>query len=556
MTEATVDFQAVEQIEKILEQILQSGVHELDLLKQLYLFRAGMPHIQLHAACSVENGTIYRFSDEDGKQEIGRQKIAKQDAEKQNPEKQNEVKKYIELANAAIAAGRVTKFVPASGAATRMFKSLLSVLSVHDDITFEILNERAGKQSDYKFTLHFITNIRSFAFFDSLKTVLAKDGYDIERLLLEQQYSRVLQYVVHDCGLGYAQLPKGLIEFHAYRGGDGSKVRTAFAEHLAEALDYAIDSNGIARVHFTISPEYVEKVQEHFSQVRRAFEKTGRLEITLSVQKTSTNTIAVTPENEPFLTDDGLHFRPAGHGALLENLNDLHADIAVLKNIDNVVPDRLKPTTFRYKRILCGLLVETQEQIFRYLRELESDAVAETVIVEIIAFAAKRLAWKPHEQFSEFSTEQRRSELFALLNRPLRVCGMVKNSGEPGGGPFIVRHSDGSQTLQIVESAQINLADPTQKAIFESSTHFNPVDLVCGVRDYKGQQFNLLDFRDDETGFISVKSSNGRELKALELPGLWNGSMAHWNTIFVEVPGDTFQPVKTINDLLKLEHQP
>ncbi|TAE23351.1 MAG: DUF4301 family protein [Candidatus Kapaibacterium sp.] len=514
-----VNFQVVEQIEKILDQILQSGVHELDLLRQLYLFRAGMPFIELAEACTVENGTIQRLAPE--REEL-----------------------YILHAQNAIREGRVMKFVPASGAATRMFKSLLAVLASDDDLSWALLKNRANKQSDYKFTLHFLQNIRSFAFFGSLSDSLRRDGYSIDDCLRDENFRLVLQYIVEECGLGYAQLPKGLIEFHAYEHGE---VRTAFAEHLIEALDYTADRHGCARVHFTVSPEYIERVKVHLSVLQEEFRHHHyRLDIQLSEQKNSTNTIAVTPENEPFLTDDGLHFRPAGHGALLENLNDLAADIAILKNIDNVVPDRLKPITYRYKRVLCGLLVELQEQIFLYLREMEKREYSLPELLSVAQFAKERLCIDSLANKQYRITHEFQQMLFDILNRPLRVCGMVKNVGEPGGGPFVVRKSDTSTSLQIVESAQIDLSHPHQKAIFESSTHFNPVDIVCGLRNYKGEQFNLHNFRDDETGFISVKSSNGRELKALELPGLWNGSMAHWNTVFVEVPSATFHPVKTI----------
>jgi Domain of unknown function (DUF4301) len=529
-----VEFQAIEQIERILEQILQSGVRELDLLRQLHLFRFGMAFTHLGEACTVENGTILRVDETDAK-------------------------RYTTLANAAIAGGRVMKFVPASGAATRMFKSLLAVEDAHSEIPLNLLQERAENNSDYRFTLQFVNNIRSFAFFNSLKNVLARDGYDIEQLLERKEYSLVLRYVQHDIGLNYANVPKGLIEFHHDANTPNARVRTAFEEHIADALDYTCDSEGNARVHFTVSPEHLENVQKHLDAAQKNVTTDKRLHISLSEQKRSTNTIAVTPENEPFLTEDKLHFRPAGHGALLENLNDMQADIVIIKNIDNVVPDRIKATTFASKRLLCGLLIEVQSEIFAHLRAMETESLDRARLLAIAVFAEQRLLWTSPENSSDevaqIPNEELQAMLFSALHRPLRVCGMVKNSGEPGGGPFIVHHHGGSRSLQIVESAQINLSNAEQKAIFDSSTHFNPVDLVCGVRDFRGQPFNVLEFRDDETGFISLKSNNGRELKALELPGLWNGSMAHWNTIFVEVSSETFHPVKTINDLLKPEHQ-
>jgi hypothetical protein len=531
-----VEIQAIEQIERILEQILQSGVRELDLLRQLHLFRFGMKFTQLDEACTVENGTILRIAESDAA-------------------------RYTALANSAIADGRVVKFVPASGAATRMFKSLLALEDAHSEIPLQLLQERSGNSSDYRFTLQFIENIRAFAFFNALGMVLAKDGYDIEQLLASKECSFILRYVLHEIGLNYANLPKGLIEFHLDANTpNGSKARTAFEEHIAEALDYTCDSEGNACVHFTVSPEHLENVQKHLNEAQQNISTDKRLHISLSEQKRSTNTIAVTPENEPFLSEDKLYFRPAGHGALLENLNDMQGDIIVIKNIDNVVPDRIKSSTFALKRVLCGLLVEVQNEIFAYLGTIEQAQRHHThleraQLLVIAAFAEQRLLWTAPKNDTHISNKDLQTMLFFALHRPLRVCGMVKNSGEPGGGPFIVHHGNASRSLQIVESAQIDLSEPEQKVIFDSSTHFNPVDLVCGVRDFRGKPFNLLEFRDDETGFISVKSSNGRELKALELPGLWNGSMAHWNTIFVEVSSDTFHPVKTINDLLKPEHQ-
>lgn len=525
-----VEIQAIEQIEQILEQILQSGIRELDLLRQLHLFRFGMAFTHLDEACTVENGTILRLTKTDKK-------------------------RITELANVAIATGRVVKFVPASGAATRMFKSLLAVEDAHTEIPLQLLQERAGSNSDYRFTLQFVTHIRSFAFFDSLKRVLARDGYDIEQLLKSEEYSLILRYVQHEIGLNYANVPKGLIEFHRNPNATKATVRTAFEEHIIEALDYTCDSRGNARVHFTVSPEHLKNVQKHLDEVQKNIMTDKHLHISLSEQKRSTNTIAVTPENEPFLTEDKLYFRPAGHGALLENLNDMQAEIIVIKNIDNVVPDRLKPITFASKRLLCGLLIEIQNEIFMHLRAMDKAQLDHNQLRNIASFAEKRLLWRLSDERAPISDETYQARLFTALHRPLRVCGMVKNSGEPGGGPFIVHHTSGSRSLQIVESAQIDLADAKQKAIFDSSTHFNPVDLVCGVRDFRGNPFNLLEFRDDETGFISLKSNNGRELKALELPGLWNGSMAYWNTIFVEVSSETFYPVKTINDLLKPEHQ-
>jgi hypothetical protein len=526
-----MNLNALEQTERLLDQILQSGVSELDILQQFYTFKHGLPHIHLDAPCTTENGAIRRISAE-------------------------ESDGLIRQAEIAIAAGRVMKFVPASGAATRMFKAILATLGTKEPITLKTLHDRASTETNYRFTLMLVENLHNFAFYSALDEVSARHGINLaKRIEPDFDYAPVLRLLTEQEGLNYANLPKGLIVFHRYSSPDAI-VRTAFEEHIVEALHYTLGTNGTTRLHFTVSPEHHSAVEAHLTAVRARYEHTGNaLAIELSEQKQSTNTVAVTPENEPFLTEDGLHFRPAGHGALLENLNDLQGDIVFVKNIDNVVPDRIKADTYRYKKILCGLLVSLQERIFAALHEVETSAPTRERLLAIAEFGSQKLAWFFAKPLQDYSDDELRSILSLLLNRPIRVCGMVKNEGEPGGGPFVVKYADGSRSLQIVESAQIDLTDPNQRSIFDASTHFNPVDLVCAVRNHKGEPFNLLDFRDNETGFISFKSSNGRELKALELPGLWNGSMAYWNTVFVEVPTSTFHPVKTINDLLRSEHQ-
>ncbi|MCU0426749.1 MAG: DUF4301 family protein [Candidatus Kapabacteria bacterium] len=527
-----MNLSALEQAEQLLEQILQSGVSELDILQQLYTFKHGLPHIRLAAPCTLQNHTIRHVSAEAAEKAVG-------------------------VADATIAAGRVMKFVPASGAATRMFKALLAVINENEQLSYNDLQTRAESSSDYRFTLKFWQEREHFAFVEDLAALAEQQGLNLrDEAVANADVIPFLRLVCNAEGLNYANLPKGLIQFHRYE----THSRTAFEEHITEALHYSLHRNSqgkkTARLHFTVSPEHAAAVQQHIQSVRSRYEDAEtHLDIEFSQQKQSTNTVAVTPENEPFLTDDGLHFRPAGHGALLENVNDIEGDIVCIKNIDNVVPDRLKPETYRYKKILCGIAVTLQDRIFAALRHI-TQKTAERADLEIIAdFGEQELAWHIPKPRAEYSDEEFARVLETLLNRPLRVCGMVKNEGEPGGGPFVVEAADGTTSLQIVESAQIDLNIPEQRRIFEASTHFNPVDLVCAVRNYEGKCFNLLDFRDNNTGFISLKSSNGRELKALELPGLWNGSMAHWNTVFVEVPVATFNPVKTINDLLRPEHR-
>jgi hypothetical protein len=364
----------------------------------------------------------------------------------------------------------------------------------------------------------------------------------------------VLAYLLPPQGLNYANLPKGLLKFHRY----ADHCRTAFEEHLVEAAAYTRDANGVARLHCTITPEHYATASAYLEAVKSRYEAAGvRYEISFSTQKMSTDTIAVDLENRPLHDHQGqLVFRPAGHGALLANLADLQGDIICIKNIDNVVPDRLKDVTYTAKRLLGGSLVALQQTIFAYLQQLAGEDVEAQRLGQMFAFARQQLCIVPPADMAQRPPQEQRRFLFTQLHRPLRVCGMVKNAGEPGGGPFWVEQADGSLSLQIVESSQVDMRSAEQRAGFAAATHFNPVDLVCGVRDYRGQPFELPRFVDPTTGFISQKSHAGRDLKALELPGLWNGAMAYWNTVFVEVPSLTFHPVKTVLDLLRQEHQP
>jgi len=326
-----------------------------------------------------------------------------------------------------------------------------------------------------------------------------------------------------------------------------------------EAANYGRSKNNNAFVHFTVSPEHLEKFNEQVKGVMKIYEKKFNIkyDISFSVQKSSTDTIAVDIENNPFREDDGeILFRPGGHGALIENLNDLDGNLVFIKNIDNVVPDRLKTETTIYKKTIGGILLKLQSQVFKYLKELDKTEKDENIINKISEFAQNELNINISPGFYKMSFNDRKDFLYRHLNRPIRVCGMVKNEGEPGGGPFSVKNSKGEVSLQIVESSQVDQNNPEQKEILLSSTHFNPVDLVCGIKNYKGEPFDLHKYIDQETGFISIKSKNGKNLKAQELPGLWNGAMANWITIFVEVPIITFNPVKTVNDLLRPQHQP
>ncbi len=443
----------------------------------------------------------------------------------------------------------ITKFVPASGAATRMFKSLYEFSSWPPSEKEKPLGSFDDK--GFNSVYYFLKHIQNFAFAEDLNEALQKNMLSIEMALEQERYGSIIDHLLTGTGLDYGNLPKGLLKFHSYPGFS----RTSFGEHLVEGAHYAEQADEVVKVHLTVSPEHLEKFKDLAKQVIPYYEeKFGvRYDISFSMQKPSTDTIAVDMDNEPFRKADGsLLFRPGGHGALIENLNDLDTGIVFIKNIDNVVPDNLKAETCKNKKLLGGYLIKIQDKIFNLLRQLETDHPGEGILKEAAEFAKEIGLTANHEEMSDITGKD---HLFDLLNRPVRICGMVKNEGEPGGGPFWVRNKEGKISLQIVESSQINRKDQEQDAIFQGATHFNPVDLVCGIRDYKGQKFDLHQFVDPSTGFISIKSMDGKQLQAQELPGLWNGAMAGWITLFVEVPIITFNPVKTVNDLLRKQHQ-
>jgi hypothetical protein len=420
---------------------------------------------------------------------------------------------------------KLYKFVPASGAASRMFKSLFAAME-------------EGKED--KSVDEFFTKLGEFAFSPKLSN--SKDK------------TLILESLLKADGLNYGNMPKGLLDFHTYTDG----VRTAVEEHLVEGAHYA-QSGSKVRLHFTVSPEHKSKFKQLLSEVKTKYEQVYgvKYQIQFSIQEPATDTIAVDENNQPFRDAKGsILFRPAGHGALLHNLNLIDADIIFIKNIDNVVPDHLKTETVRYKKALAGVLLAYQQQIFGFMRRLKSDKPSPTTVRKALKFIKEQLCLEAPKGQRTWSFEEKLTYALNKLGRPLRVCGMVKNIGEPGGGPFWVKNEDGSVQLQVVESAQFDMGNAKQKEIFSSASHFNPVDLICATKDYKKQAYNLHEFKDPNTGFITEKSQAGRLLKAQELPGLWNGSMANWNTVFVEVPLITFNPVKTVNDLLRKEHQP
>lgn len=436
---------------------------------------------------------------------------------------------------------KIVKFVPASGAASRMFKKLFGFLGSYKgtdaDYQALIADQKPGS------VFEFLKQLEGFAFYEDLANAFGKDK-SLQQAHVQKAYTEIIGALLNEPGLNYGALPKGLLKFHRENGA----VRTPVEEHIVEGCQYAKGADGSVHLHFTVSPEHQPGFEEHVESLRAAYESRFgcKLHVTYSIQQPGTDTIAVDLENQPFRNGDGtLLFRPAGHGALLANLNDIDADVVFLKNIDNVVPDRLKEETIRYKKVIGGMLLEIQSQVFDYITQLNA---GKSDLKAIQQFVADNLGYKSG---SDLSAEA----LLDILNRPIRVCGMVKSDGDPGGGPFWVDNGDGTSSLQVVETAQIDLSGTGQKEAFNAATHFNPVDVVCGMKNHLGEPFDLMKFRDPETGFSTEKSKDGKALKAQELPGLWNGSMAFWNTVFVEVPLITFNPVKTVNDLLKPEHQ-
>jgi hypothetical protein len=508
-----------------LKQLHAKGIDPKTIETQVENFKRGFPYIDLVRPAIVGDG-IKAFN--------------AKDAKKLSYYYDSNSKKY-----------EVLKFVPASGAASRMFKQLFEFLEFFTGSDTDI--QKLNQDPKLKDVKTFFTRIKDFPFYEDLLAVLRKNGLDMDECLAKSNLNPIIEFLLLDKGLGYANLPKGLLKFHNYEDG----ARLSIEEHLVEGANYCKDKQGRAAIHFTVSPEHADKFLDEINRVKDKYEESFDVwyELTFSLQKSSTDTIAVDLSNKPVREADGkLVFRPGGHGALIENLNDRESEVIFIKNIDNVVPDRTKADTFLYKKVLGGYLFEIQDTVFEYIETLEEGADDEDIRT-ILRFIKTKLGFIVEPEFANLSKTEKTDYLIDRLNRPIRVCGMVKNEGEPGGGPFWVRNSEGETSLQIVESSQINHEDAAQKAIFNASTHFNPVDLVCGVRDYKGHNFDLRKYIDPATGFISIKSKDGQPLKAQELPGLWNGAMANWITIFVEVPISTFNPVKTVNDLLRPEHQ-
>ncbi|MDA8403899.1 MAG: DUF4301 family protein [Desulfobacteraceae bacterium] len=507
-------------------QISASGITADKIQHQLSTIVRGAPYTALVRPCTVGDG-IWRLS-------------------------KDQMDQALYLSETAGADKKKIKFVPASGAAPRMFK--------HQPPAYQRLlpaepDPPAGDGHADPELFKFMDHCQKFAFYGDLAASLARAGGQLEKFLTERHFLPVLEHLISDKRLDYAALPKGLIKFHAY----GTESRTAFEEHLVEGAGYAGTPEGGCAVHFTVSPQHQERIVSFLKQWLPVYENRfkTRFHLSFSTQKSDTDTIAVDMENRPCRLPDGrLLFRPGGHGALIGNLNALEADIVFIKNIDNVAHERYLPEIVKWKKTLCGLLIEIKRQVFYFLEQLHGQPPHDEVIKKAALFVQKTISRELPVSFDADTLESKRQVLINLLNRPLRVCGMVPNAGDPGGGPFWTRDLKGETSLQIVETSQIDTRNPQQRAIANGATHFNPVDLVCGIKNWRNEPFDLSRYVDEEAVFIASKTEGGRPIKALELPGLWNGAMAFWNTVFVEVPPITFNPVKEVTDLLKKGHQP
>lgn len=493
--------------------ILDYGVSVAKVSRELEMFENGIPKISLEKTATVKDG-ILTFSE-------------------------REMLDFVSYFEAESHKYTIEKFVPASGAASRMFKFLIEFINEFQ-LGEETINAYINRQKANKLSV-FLVGIEKFPFYEMVLEEVKALYANYDEFSQDEKYYYFINTMLSQEGFDFANKPKGVLPFHKK-----DVVTTPIDKHLKEAISYS-DVKGKPQIHFTVSEEHLPEFQEiiHNSD--------SEVVVNYSYQKESTNTLAVDMDNKPFRLDDGtLFFRPGGHGALIENLNQLESDIVFIKNIDNVAFNHFEEIVF-YKKALGGLLLQLQKAIFSHQQILEQSV--DVNLNEIITFVTHKLNIVLPKDFSKYSLENQKNELFQLLNRPIRVCGMVKNEGEPGGGPFWVHEDNGTISLQIVESSQIDLQSENQNKIFSESTHFNPVDLVCGLKNFKGEKFNLSDFVNHNAGFIVQKNKNGKDIKAFELPGLWNGAMANWITIFVEVPLETFNPVKTVNDLLKPAHQ-
>lgn len=505
------------------EQIEAKGLTLLQVEEQLNKFEKKIPYTDITEHASMHRG-ILKLSEET------------EEAYIQTYKKEHETLEIV-------------KFTPASGAATRMFKFLYKFLENYNPKE-DSINSYINKEKEPEIRLFFI-GLEKFPFYEDVLKSMNKT--ELDRIKKPDEFNRdFVHTLLAETGLNYGNYPKGLLPFHKYK----NHLSTPFQEHLFEAASYAC-REGKAKLHFTISKQHYDKFKTTENKILpHITEKTGcEFEISYSYQIEETDTIAVDPKNRPILdAEENLVFRPGGHGALIENLNAINADVIFIKNIDNVVVNTYSEEISRYKKILAGKLIYLEQKAFKFMKMLHN-GVSDEELNTTLNFLYTELNIQISEEFEKYSQKYQIEYLINKLNRPIRVCGMVKNEGEPGGGPFWVKHENGSISLQIVESAQIDKKNDYHQSIQKLATHFNPVDIVCGVKDYQGNKYDLTKFVDRKSYFIASKSKSGKKIKALELPGLWNGGMAFWNTIFVEVPLVTFNPVKNINDLLKPTHQ-
>lgn len=512
-------------LEKDIAYLNSKGITTDQILEQTTLFELGVPYVDLRDPATIGHG-IYAFT--------------KAEQEKLSSYF-NKRKKSLDL----------LKFTPASGAATRMFKFLFNFLDTYDPEK-ETVNSYINRNNAQDLRIFFV-GLDSFPFYKKLRKQLKKKYKKQDLSDVNLNRLRFVEMMLSKDGLDLGNKPKGLFPFHRYKSHNAS----AFEEHLFEAALYAA-VDGKARLHFTISKDHYAKFKNQFEKRQKRIEsKTNTtFDISYSFQKSTTDTIAVDLNNEPVKNNNGdIYLRPGGHGALIENLNEQEADIIFIKNIDNVVTNAFEEIVAYHKQVLAGKLLKLQDKAFEYLRLIDAKDLGEEEILEIVHFLQDTFSIKLSQDFEKFSKKYQIEYLKEQLDRPIRVCGMVKNEGEPGGGPFWVKHESGRISLQIVESVQIDPNNEQQQQIKNSATHFNPVDIVCGIKNYKGIKYNLTKYVDKKAAFITHKTLDGKPIKALEHPGLWNGAMAHWNSIFVEVPLSTFNPVKTVNDLLKPAHQ-
>ncbi|MDO4319850.1 MAG: DUF4301 family protein [Bacteroidales bacterium] len=504
--------------DKDLAQLASHGVSPEAATAQINRFATGFPYLRLAGSAKVGKG-ILALTPEQQDAAIARWKLYLADG------------------------GSVSKFVPASGAASRMFKALFAFVNGDED------KAPAGSPVD-----KLLAGLDELPFKSELDDTLRRlHGADARAMLDAGRQKEVISAIISSEGMNYGALPKAMLTFHRY---DGGVTRTPLEEHLAEGAQTAA-ANGMVKLHFTVSADHRKLFEDKIRVAAPAMEQLFgvKYDISLSEQKPSTDTLAANLDNTPFRDEDGrLVFRPGGHGALIANLGDIDSTVVFIKNIDNVVPDSLRETTIRYKQVLAGVLMQAHDRIEAYLEKLRDGRYSADDLADIIKFMQEVLN-TDSTLFDSLSESELADYLVGKLNRPLRVCGMVRNDGEPGGGPFLAYNADGSVSPQILESTQIDPGNAEYMAMMQSATHFNPVDLVCYLRDTEGNRFDLPHYVDHDTGFISSKSLGGRDLKALELPGLWNGAMSDWSTIFVEVPSATFNPVKTVNDLLRPAHQ-